>query len=128
MVAAGRELLLGAVWDAQFGALIVVGFGGVFVETLKDTSARLAPITTGEASAMLDELRLAPLLGAFRGQPPVDRAAVAEAISRFSGLVVDQPELAEVEINPLMVGPDGAVAVDAPGGRWVRPPMWPGGR
>jgi acetyltransferase len=115
MVAAGRELLLGAVRDAQFGPVVVVGFGGVYVEVLKDTAARLAPVGPDEALAMLDELRLAPLLGAIRGQAPVDRAAVAEAISRFSELAVDLPKLAEVEINPLMVGPEGAVAVDARG-------------
>lgn len=92
----------------------MVGFGGVYVEVLKDTAARLAPVAADEALAMLDELRLAPLLGAFRGQPPVDRAALAEAISRFSTLTA-LPELAEVEINPLVVGPDGVVAVDARG-------------
>jgi succinyl-CoA synthetase beta subunit len=121
MVAAGRELLLGAVQDTQFGPLVVVGFGGVYVEALKDTSARLAPVSPGEASAMLDELRLAPMLGALRGQPPVDRGAVAETISRFSWLAADHPELSEVEINPLVVGPASAVAVDARGTLQVSP-------
>jgi acetyl coenzyme A synthetase (ADP forming)-like protein len=115
MIAPGRELLLGAVRDPQFGPLVVVGFGGVYVETLRDTSARLAPVTAHEAATMLDELRLAPLLGAVRGQPPVDRDALTDTISRFSAMAVDVPELTEIEINPLVTGPGGAIAVDARG-------------
>ncbi len=113
MVEPGRELLLGGLQDAQFGPVVMVGFGGVYVEVLKDTALRLAPVTPAEAQAMLGELRMAPLLGAVRSQPPVDQAALTEAISRFSALVAEMPELVEVEINPLVAGPGGVVAVDA---------------
>jgi acetate---CoA ligase (ADP-forming) len=113
MVPRGRELLLGAVWDAQFGPLVVVGFGGVYVEVLADTAARLAPVTPDEARAMLGELKMAPVLGGIRGEAPIDLRALAETISYFSALAAATPELAEVEINPLVAGADGAVAVDA---------------
>jgi acetyltransferase len=113
MVAAGKELLVGVVRDPQFGPLVVVGFGGIYVEVLGDTAARLAPVTPGEARAMLDELRMAPVLRGVRGEAPVDRDAVADAIARLSRLAVDAPELAEIELNPLMATAAGAVAVDA---------------
>jgi acetyltransferase len=113
MAPTGRELLLGGVRDAQFGPLVMVGFGGIYVEVFADTAARLAPISAAEALAMLDELKVAPLLRGTRGEPPVDREALAEIISRFARILVDLPELAEIEINPLTAGPDGAVAVDA---------------
>jgi acyl-CoA synthetase (NDP forming) len=113
MVPRDRELLLGAVRDAQFGPLVVVGFGGLYVEVLADTAARLAPVTADEARAMLGELKMAPVLGGIRGEAPVDLRALAETISRFSALAAATPELAEVEINPLVAGADGAVAVDA---------------
>jgi acetyltransferase len=113
MAPTGRELLLGGVRDAQFGPLVMVGFGGIYVEVFADTAARLAPISAPEALAMLDELKVAPLLRGTRGEPPVDREALAEIISRFARILVDLPELAEIEINPLTAGPDGAVAVDA---------------
>jgi acetate---CoA ligase (ADP-forming) len=109
----GRELLLGVVRDPQFGPLVVVGFGGIYVEVLGDTAMRLAPLAPSEALAMLDELRMAPALRGVRGEPPVDRAALAEVIARFARLGVDLPELAEIELNPLMVSPAGVVAVDA---------------
>ena len=115
MVGAGRELLLGMVRDPQFGPLVMVGVGGIYVEVLKDTAARLAPVPLREALAMLDELRMAPLLRGVRGEAPVDRTAVAELITRFAQLVVDVPGLREIEINPLVAGPAGAVAVDARG-------------
>jgi acetyltransferase len=109
----GRELLLGVVRDEQFGPLVVVGFGGIYVEVLRDTAARLAPLAPSEALAMLDELRMAPVLRGVRGEPPVDRAALAEVIVRFARLGVDVPDLAEIELNPLIATPAGAIAVDA---------------
>jgi acyl-CoA synthetase (NDP forming) len=113
MAPPGKELLLGLVRDAQFGPLIVVGFGGIYVEILKDTAARLAPLATAEALAMPDELRMAPALRGARGEPPVDREALADVIVRFSRLAADVPELSEMELNPLIASPAGAVAVDA---------------
>lgn len=113
MVSGGRELLLGAVRDPQFGPMVVVGFGGIYVEVLRDTAARLAPVTAAEAREMLGELRMAPLLGGVRGQAGVDLAALAGAVSAFSRLVADVGALREIELNPLMAGPDGTIAVDA---------------
>ncbi|HEX9126298.1 MAG TPA: acetate--CoA ligase family protein, partial [Methylomirabilota bacterium] len=84
MITSGRELLLGMVRDSQFGPLIMVGLGGIYVEVLKDTVTRLAPVPRAEALAMLDELRMAPLLRGVRGEPPVDLTAVAETICRFA--------------------------------------------
>jgi acetyltransferase len=113
MVPKAKELLLGVVRDPQFGPMVVVGFGGIYVEVLQDTAARLAPVTSAEALAMLDELRMAPVLRGVRGERPVDLSALAETISRFASLAVDLPDLVEVELNPLMVSPEGVVAVDA---------------
>jgi succinyl-CoA synthetase beta subunit len=113
MAAAGKELLLGGVRDEQFGPLVMVGFGGIYVEVFSDTTARLAPVSSPEVVVMLDELKMAPLLHGTRGEPPVDRDTLAALVGRFSQLLVDLPELTEIEINPLTVGPSGAVAVDA---------------
>jgi len=113
MAPAGKELLLGGVRDAQFGPLVLVGLGGIYVEVFADTAARLAPASPAEARVMLDELRMAPLLRGTRGEAPVDRDALAAIVGRFSQLLVDLPELAEIEINPLTAGASGAVAVDA---------------
>jgi acetyltransferase len=111
----GVELLLGVVRDAQFGPLVVVGFGGIFVEVLGDTAMRLAPVDEVEARTMLAELRMAPALGAFRGRPAVNADALARTISRFSELVVQLPELRELEINPLLATSAGARALDLRG-------------
>ena len=101
--------------DAQFGPLVMVGWGGVYVEVLADTAARLAPVSADEALAMLDELRLAPLLRGVRGESAVDLSSLSAVISTFSRLLVDVPELDELEINPLLAGPGGVLAVDARG-------------
>ncbi|MGH7400109.1 MAG: acetate--CoA ligase family protein [Candidatus Rokuibacteriota bacterium] len=106
-------LLLGGVRDDQFGPLVMVGLGGIYVEVFADSAARLAPISSAEALAMLDKLKMAPLLRGPRGEPSVDRDALAAVVARFSQLLVDLPELAEIEINPLTIGPDGVVVVDA---------------
>ena len=115
MVPRGHELLLGMIRDPQFGPVVMVGFGGIYVEVLKDTVTRLAPLSRGEALEMLDELRMAPLLRGVRGQPPVDRSALAEIICRFAQLAMDVAELREIELNPLVASPSGVVAVDARG-------------
>jgi acetate---CoA ligase (ADP-forming) len=111
----GVELVLGAVRDPQFGPVVVVGFGGIYVEVLDDTAMRLAPIGAGEARRMLDELRLAPLLTGARGRPPVALDALAETIARFSALAASAPEITELEINPLVATPDGVTAIDVRG-------------
>jgi acetyltransferase len=113
MAPAGKEVLLGGVRDDQFGPLVMVGLGGIYVEVFADTAARLAPVSSAEALVMLDELKMAPLLRGTRGEPPVDRDALAAIVGRFSQLLVDLPEIREIEINPLTVGPGATVAVDA---------------
>jgi acetyl coenzyme A synthetase (ADP forming)-like protein len=113
MAPSGKELLLGTLRDPQFGPLVVVGFGGIYVEVLRDMAVRLAPLSPAEALRMLDELRMAPLLRGVRGQPPVDQAALAETIVRFGQLAADCPELSELELNPLVAYATGVVAVDA---------------
>jgi acetyltransferase len=113
MAPSGKELLLGAVRDPQFGPLVMVGFGGIYVEVLRDTATRLAPVSSAEALRMLGELKMAALLRGVRGEPPVDLQALAEAISRIGQLAVDCPDLAEVELNPLVATPAGVVAIDA---------------
>ena len=113
MVPPGKELLLGSVRDPQFGPLVMVGFGGVYVEVFRDTAVRLAPVAPDEALAMLDDLRLAPLLHGVRGEPPVDLVALAATIARFSELAAATPGLEELELNPLVAGPAGVVTVDA---------------
>ena len=93
MAPAGKELLLGAVRDAQFGPVVMVGFGGIYVEVLRDTATRLAPVSPAEAGRMLDELQMASLLGGVRGEPPVDRIALAETIARVGQLAADCTDL-----------------------------------
>ena len=97
------------------GPLVVVGFGGIYVEVLRDTAMRLAPVGVEDARAMLDELRMAPVLRGVRGRAPVDRDALAETIVRFARLASDWPELTEIEVNPLIATAAGVVAVDARG-------------
>jgi acetyltransferase len=113
MAPSGKELLVGAIHDAQFGPLVVVGLGGIYVEVLRDTTARLAPLSPAEASRMLDELRMAVLLSGVRGETAVDRTALSGTIARFSQLAADCLALTELELNPLIAHATGVVAVDA---------------
>jgi acyl-CoA synthetase (NDP forming) len=113
MAGQGKELLLGLVQDPQFGPLVMAGFGGIYVEVLKDISARLAPLALSDAREMLDELRMAPLLHGVRGEQPVDVVALCETVCRFAQIGAELPDLLELEVNPLVSSPGGAVAVDA---------------
>lgn len=123
MVPTGVEIMVGARIDPQFGAMVVAGLGGIFVELLRDTSVRLAPVDVAEARRMLGELKAQPVLRGFRGAPPVDLDALAAVIARVSELAADQHELiAELDVNPLICAADRIVAVDALIARTVAQP------
>ena len=115
MATGGRELILGGRQDAQFGPVVMVGMGGVFVEIFEEIALRVVPIGRREALAMIEELRGAPILMGARGHKRSDIDAVVDAILRLSQLLRDFPEIREVDINPLRVfrEPDGCQALDA---------------
>jgi acyl-CoA synthetase (NDP forming) len=107
MAPKGREVIIGVNRDAQFGPVIMFGLGGVYVEVLKDVTFRVAPLTLREAREMIDDIRAARILHAFRGDPEGDLEALAECLTRVSQLAVDFPEFAECDLNPVMVYPKG---------------------
>ena len=116
MMSGGIEMIVGARWDPQFGALVMVGAGGIWAETLRDTQCALAPVSTQSAHALIDKLRSAPLLLGARGKPPADIEALIDTVVRVSWLATKLgPRLAELDINPLLVraAGHGAVALDA---------------
>ena len=108
----GVELLVGGVRDPEFGAMVVAGLGGVLVETQRDVQLAVAPVDTGQARAMLSSLRGAAILGGLRGSPPVHLGFVAETIVAVGDLMVAHPQIAELDLNPVLAGPAGCVAVD----------------
>ncbi|MBI5932262.1 MAG: acetate--CoA ligase family protein [Chloroflexi bacterium] len=112
MIGAGQEVILGATRDPQFGPLIMFGSGGIDVEGLKDVAFSLAPLTVREADALIDRTWAGRKIAGWRSIPPADRAAVRNALMNLSELVTHHPEIAEIEINPLRVLNEGAVAVD----------------
>jgi acyl-CoA synthetase (NDP forming) len=114
MAGKGVELSFGAVVDPQFGSLVMVGAGGVLIEMMEDRRFALPPFDQAEARRLLDGLALRPLLDGKRGQKPVDIDALAASLAAFSVLVADLKGLiAEIDINPVLAGPGGAVALDA---------------
>jgi len=114
MIPTGVEVMVGARVDPLLGPLIVVGFGGIFVELLKDTALELAPVTHSEAVAMLGRLKGAALLHGFRGGERVDVERLAQVVCRLSELVADHSErIAEIDVNPLICADGRIVAVDA---------------
>jgi acyl-CoA synthetase (NDP forming) len=112
-IAEGVELLVGARWDRRFGPVVLVGLGGLYTEILGDVAVALAPVEYEEAERMLSSLRAAPLLRGARGRAPVSIAAAADAIVRLSRVAASHPEIAELEINPLLVTPEAALGLDA---------------
>lgn len=114
MVVGARELIAGIVRDPQFGATVMLGVGGVLAEAVNDAQFRPAPLRPGDADEMLDALRTQRILGPFRGEAAVDRAAVRRLLEGLSALAVARPDIDSVDVNPLIVGPDGVpLAVDA---------------
>jgi acetyltransferase len=111
-ISAGQEVIVGAVRDPQFGPLMMFGSGGIEAEALRDVAFALAPLDHGEADALIQRTWAGRRLDGFRNVPPVDRAAAREALIRLSWLVIDHPEIASIEINPLRVLSSGAFALD----------------
>jgi len=113
-VVGARELIAGLVRDPQFGACVVVGLGGVLTEALQDVVFAATPLTPGEAEGLIDRLTAAHLFTeGFRGEPPMDRAALAEVLLGLSRLSAERPDIASVDLNPLIVSQGRPVAVDA---------------
>lgn len=113
MVAGRRELIAGLATDPQFGPTVMVGIGGILAEAVADVAFRLAPIEPVDAREMIDQLRTQALLGAFRGEPAIDRDAVAEVLVALSRLPIDDPSVVSVDLNPLIVVEGRPIAVDA---------------
>jgi len=117
MVPTGQEIVVGGLRDPQFGPLVMVGLGGVFVEVLADVSFRICPITTIDAREMLTELKGASILDGVRGAPPVSRDAIVDVLMKMGGesglLMRHAADIQEADLNPVIVSAAGAVAVDA---------------
>jgi acetate---CoA ligase (ADP-forming) len=107
------ELLIGARWNARFDPIALVGLGGLFTEILRDVAVALAPVDEERALALLGSLRAAPLLHGARGRPPLDAPAAASALAALSRVAAEHPEIAAIEVNPLLVLPQGALGLDA---------------
>ncbi len=115
MAPQGRETILGMTRDPHFGPLLMFGLGGTYVEIFKDVIFRVAPISELWAQQMIRELKGFQILTGYRGEPPADLEAVAQCLERLSQLVLDFPEIQELDINPLMVFEEGkgAAVLDA---------------
>jgi len=113
MAAPGVELVLGMIRGPQFGPVIMFGLGGVTVELFRDVSMSLFPLTRDAARAMLGQIKGAPLLKGFRGSPPIDEDAVVEGLLRIAGIAAEHPEIAEIDLNPVIAYPEGMLVVDA---------------
>jgi acetyltransferase len=115
MVTRGREVILGGKRDQSFGPIVLFGLGGIFVEALKDVVWRVAPLSHEEARKMIESIRGARVLQGIRGEKPCDVETVADFLVRLSNMLIDLPQIQEIDINPVLVFPEGqgAMAVDA---------------
>ena len=109
----GKEMIIGLKRDPQFGPCVMFGLGGIFTEVLKDVSFRVAPITEFDAEEMISEIKTSKLLDEFRGSPAVDRSALVKALIGIANLGLEHEEIAEIDINPLIICGDKPIAVDA---------------
>ncbi|HUP94381.1 MAG TPA: acetate--CoA ligase family protein [Burkholderiales bacterium] len=117
MAPSGQELVVGGFRDPDFGPLVMVGLGGIFVEVLQDVSFRICPITRLDAEEMIDELKGAAVLKGARGRKPASRDAIVDVLLKMGGesglLMQHAEEIKEADVNPLIVSETAAVAVDA---------------
>ncbi len=113
MAGKGQECILGMIKDPQFGPVLMFGLGGVFVEVLKDVAFRVAPLTETDAQEMIEEIKGAPLLHGVRGEKPKDIRAVTEVLLNLSRIAVQNPEIQEIDLNPVIVHEQGLSIVDS---------------
>ena len=113
MARPGVEVIIGMSKDAQFGPVLMFGLGGILVEVLKDVSFRLVPLSRRDAAEMLREIKGYPLLEGYRGQEAVDISYLEELLLKVSNFVEQNPEIRELDLNPVFAYSDGAIAVDA---------------
>ena len=111
-VTEGTELLAGLVQDPVFGPIVAFGPGGVFAELIGSANFALAPLTDVDATELLSTGKVAKLVDGWRGAPPADRTALADLLHRLSRLAAAFPQIAELDLNPVLAGQDGCVAVD----------------
>jgi acyl-CoA synthetase (NDP forming) len=107
------EVIVGMSKDVQFGPVLMFGLGGILVEVLKDVSFRIVPLTRRDAAEMIREIKGYPLLEGYRGQEPADISALEELIVKVSQFVEQNPEIRELDLNPIFAYRDSAIAVDA---------------
>lgn len=112
MLSDGTEMIIGAIRDQQFGPCVMVGFGGIFVEVLKDVSFKIAPVSYAEAKDMVEKLQLYPVLDGIRGQAKLDVEAVVDTIVKVGMLIVENEAIKEIDINPVRVYEKGIAALD----------------
>ena len=113
MAPQSTEIIVGAVKDPQFGQTLLFGLGGIFVEILKDVTFKIAPLTREAAQEMVTKLKAYPLLTGYRNTPPADLNAIISVLLNTSKLVMDHPEIKELDLNPIMAYEKGAITVDA---------------
>ncbi len=113
MAPQGTEVIVGAVKDPQFGQTVMFGLGGIFVELLKDVNFRVAPLTEMDAKEMITQLKAFPLLNGYRGSKPADIQALIGVLCNVSKLIMEHPEIKELDLNPVMAYPNGTKTVDA---------------
>jgi len=113
MIHGDREFVAGLIRDPQFGPCVMFGLGGVYTEILNDVSFRIAPLERRDAFEMMDEIRAGGLLGPFRGSPAVNRDIMARILVNLGRIGLENPEIAEIDINPLIISDGKPVAVDA---------------
>jgi acyl-CoA synthetase (NDP forming) len=106
-ITSGKETIIGMKRDAQFGPLLIFGLGGIYVQVFKDVSFRLAPINELSARHMIESTKASKLLYGVRGEKPSDIESIIESLQRLSQLVMDFPEIQEIDINPLLVFEQG---------------------
>ncbi len=113
MIKGSREFVIGLTRDPQFGPCVMFGIGGIFTEAIKDVSFRIAPLTEEDAEEMIEEIKMKKLLGGFRGSPAVDRSELVRALVGIGELALRHSEIAEIDINPLIIAGNKPVAADA---------------